>query len=505
MALLSKMALFFWDWQWLTTALVFLLSYHVVNFYRKVSKYPKGPLPLPLVGNLLGLRNEKRLYKKAEEWSRTYGDPFTLWIGEKPMLVLNSHQVVKEAFIDKRHEFAGRFPTKLGALQTQGKHGVLFEDYNPTWKALKKVLLTAVRKYAMSDSLGVLSKDVVDAFVNSLEKGPNTIDSRDPFLFIIFDIIGTSLFGTKFEKEGPELARVKQINQEFNELAPNGLPSDIVPWLGIFYRRRERKVETLFAEFFKKVDILYKRAVESYVPGTIQNFTHSMLAAREEALEQEKSDSQYLTEANMVQVLLDIFGAGTDTSIGELRWLFLTVTRKPEIQAKIQQEIEDHLGQTPPTLKDREKLPYTVACLYETLRFYPVAPLGLPHNTSCDTQAGGKFIPKDTGLLYNIYAVNHDPALWKDPEVFRPERFLDPATGKLNQEGLPSLFTFGLGPRSCPGEKLAHMDMFYVLVRLMQRVSCSVPAGTSSTDIKQLDSSVLLMAGTQDIVLTRRN
>uniref|UniRef100_A0A0K8RLX3 Putative cytochrome n=1 Tax=Ixodes ricinus TaxID=34613 RepID=A0A0K8RLX3_IXORI len=89
----------------------------------------------------------------------------------KPMLMLNSYQVVKEAFIDKRHEFAGRFPTKLGALQTQN-HDIVFEDYNPTWKALRKVALTAVRKYAMSDSVETLCAEVVDAYVDSLEKGP---------------------------------------------------------------------------------------------------------------------------------------------------------------------------------------------------------------------------------------------------------------------------------------------------------------------------------------------
>ncbi|EEC15757.1 cytochrome P450, putative [Ixodes scapularis] len=228
-----------------------------------------------------------------------------------------------------------------------------------------------------------------------------------------------------------------------------------------------------------------------------------MLAAREEALQQEKSDAQYLTEANMVQILIDIFGGATESSIGTMRWLCLTLAQRTDIQTKIQQEIEDNIGSSPPTLKDRERLPYTVACIYETLRVYPVGPLGFPHNTCCDTQAGGKFIPKDTGVLYNIHAVNHDPALWKDPEVFRPERFLDPVTGKLNLEGQPQLLSFGLGPRTCPGEKLGQMDMFYVLVRLLQRVSFGVPDGASCTDIKQLASSVFLMPAVQETVLTR--
>ncbi|KAG0411504.1 hypothetical protein HPB47_011358 [Ixodes persulcatus] len=237
--------------------------------------------------------------------------------------------------------------------------------------------------------------------------------------------------------------------------------------------------------------------------GKIENFTHSMLAARDEAIEQEKNDAQYLTEANMVQIIMDIFGAATDTSLGELQWLCLTMTRKPEIQERIKEEIERNLGQARPGMQDRGKLPYTVACLLETLRMYPIIPLGLPHNTTCNTEVGGQFIPKDTGIFYNIYAMNRDPQLWTEPEVFKPERFLDPVTGKVNQELLPQLMTFGLGPRTCPGEKLAHVDMFYVLVRFMQRVSCSAPAGKSGTPIAAVDSNLILSPAEQDIVLTR--
>uniref|UniRef100_A0A6B0UID9 Putative cytochrome n=1 Tax=Ixodes ricinus TaxID=34613 RepID=A0A6B0UID9_IXORI len=53
MTSLPEKVMFFGDWRWLTTALVFLMSFHVVRFYRKVSKYPKGPFPLPVAGNLL--------------------------------------------------------------------------------------------------------------------------------------------------------------------------------------------------------------------------------------------------------------------------------------------------------------------------------------------------------------------------------------------------------------------------------------------------------------------
>lgn len=503
-ALLEKIVSNASDWRWITTVVVFALSYFLGRFYHRVSKYPKGPFPLPLVGNLLSLRNVKDLHSKATELSKTYGDVFTLWMAHKPMVILNGQAAIREAFLERRHEFAGRFQTKMGELQTQGNHDILFEDYNPRWKALRKVALLAVRKYAVSDSLEKLCADVVDAYVDSLPKGPQVIDSRKPFFYLLYNVIGVSVYGTDLKEGDKDIRRLEAIDRLFLEVAPNGLPSDIAPWLAFLYRGREKKIESLFEEFREIVGKLFTKAEATYVAGKTENFTHAMIAAREEAIREEKGDAEYLTKGNMVQVVLNIFGAATDTSAGELQWLFLMLAKEPSIQEKIQKEIEDTIGSAPPVYRDRARLPYTVACLLEALRFRPIAPLGLPHKASIETKVGDLVIPKDTGILYNVYGVNHDPTMWENPEEFRPERFLDSATGQLRQEAGP-LITFGMGPRTCPGEKLAHADMFYILVRLMQRLSCSAPGKPSDVSLNGSGSSLFLMPEKQDIVLTRRN
>lgn len=503
-ALLEKIVSNASDWRWITTVVVFALSYFLGRFYHRVSKYPKGPFPLPLVGNLLSLRNVKDLHSKATELSKTYGDVFTLWMAHKPMVILNGQAAIREAFLERRHEFAGRFQTKMGELQTQGNHDILFEDYNPRWKALRKVALLAVRKYAVSDSLEKLCADVVDAYVDSLPKGPQVVDSRKPFFYLLYNVIGVSVYGTDLTEGDKDIRRLEALDNLFLEVAPNGLPSDIAPWLAFLYRGREKKIESLFEEFREIVGKLFTKAEATYVAGKTENFTHAMIAAREEAIREEKGDAEYLTKGNMVQVVLNIFGAATDTSAGELQWLFLMLAKEPSIQEKIQKEIDDTIGSAPPVYKDRARLPYTVACLLEALRFRPIAPLGLPHKASIETKAGDLVIPKDTGILYNVYGVNHDPTMWERPEEFRPERFLDSATGQLRQEAGP-LITFGMGPRTCPGEKLAHADMFYILVRLMQRLSCSAPGKPSDVSLNGSGSSLFLMPEKQDIVLTRRN
>ncbi|XP_075741315.1 cytochrome P450 1A4-like isoform X2 [Rhipicephalus microplus] len=425
-------------------------------------------------------------------------------MGSRPMIVLNSYEVIKEGLVEKRHDFAGRFATKLGDIQIRDDHDIVFEDYNATWKALRKVAVTAVRKYAVSESLENLCTEIVDAYVDSLDDEPLTVDARVPIMSIIINVLSVSAFSAKFDAKSPDLNRMMTINRTFTELAPNGLPSDIAPWLGILYRAREKRCEDLFAEIRSIVRRMYAGAIETYQPGKVLNFTHAILSARDEALEQEKNDAEFLTEGNMIQILIDLFGAGTDTSIGELQWLLLKISREPSIQDKIRKEIDDNIGQSPPTMQDIERLPYTMACIMETLRCYPIAPFGLPHKASHDSVIAGIPIPKDTRLMYNAYSVNHDPKLWVDHDVFRPERFLNPVTGTLlSKDRLPPLLSFGLGPRSCLGEKLAKADMFYVIVRLVQRLSISAPEGETGREVVPMGNSFFLFAGRQNVVLTK--
>lgn len=66
MMLKLEKELFLLEWRWLTTGLVFLICYYVARFYNKVSKYPKGPFPLPIVGNLLSKFKQIKTNEKTQ-------------------------------------------------------------------------------------------------------------------------------------------------------------------------------------------------------------------------------------------------------------------------------------------------------------------------------------------------------------------------------------------------------------------------------------------------------
>jgi 3-hydroxyphenylacetate 6-hydroxylase len=110
---------------------------------------------------------------------------------------------------------------------------------------------------------------------------------------------------------------------------------------------------------------------------------------------------------------------------------------------------------------DDQGIPYIVALVKELLRYYTVLRLALPRATIKDIVWEGKKIPAGSVVFLNAWACNMDEAVWKDPEVFRPERWL-----AEEAKDVP-MFTYGLGYRMCAGSLLANREMYTIYLRLL--------------------------------------
>jgi cytochrome P450 len=144
----------------------------------------------------------------------------------------------------------------------------------------------------------------------------------------------------------------------------------------------------------------------------------------------------------------------------------LAMTMYPEVQKKIQDEIDANVGTDRlPTFADRDSLPYLATTLKEVIRWGPTTPLGAPHCVEQDDVHNGYFIPKGSIIMANIWYVNarvracvrtllttlrnrhfmHDPDVYKDPMNFNPDRLI--AQPGKPAEPDPFDFAFGYGRR----------------------------------------------------------
>ncbi|RDA94779.1 hypothetical protein CP533_4221 [Ophiocordyceps camponoti-saundersi (nom. inval.)] len=160
-----------------------------------------------------------------------------------------------------------------------------------------------------------------------------------------------------------------------------------------------------------------------------------------------------------------IYSAGSDSTVLAISCCILALIIFPEVQRKAHEEIDRLVGEHPhrlPCFSDRESLPYIDAMVKESIRWVPITPMGFSHVTTDDLPYDDFVIPKGAYLLPAVWWFLHDPSVYKDPESFQPERFLEP-----RNEPDPSNSAFGYGRRICPGRFFADDSIFLSIVQLL--------------------------------------
>eukprot|EP00927_Polykrikos_kofoidii_P016228 TRINITY_DN17306_c0_g1_i1.p1 TRINITY_DN17306_c0_g1~~TRINITY_DN17306_c0_g1_i1.p1 ORF type:complete len:477 (+),score=84.03 TRINITY_DN17306_c0_g1_i1:103-1533(+) len=196
-------------------------------------------------------------------------------------------------------------------------------------------------------------------------------------------------------------------------------------------------------------------------------------AAKEEGIHIDAD--QMAREANL------FLFAGHDTTSATMAWAFSLLAEHPEVQQRAFEEIAavpaDQMTQE---FLDPRSLPFFSAVLKETLRLRPPAPMVL-RRTKFDEKFGDYEIPAQTDLMLNIWCMLRDGQVFKDPDAFMPQRWLDaePEALKAMQD---HWVPFMVGARSCIGQQFSMMEMRVVLATLLRSFSLE-PA--SQPEVKQ--------------------
>ncbi|KAJ3488147.1 hypothetical protein NLI96_g3052 [Meripilus lineatus] len=166
-----------------------------------------------------------------------------------------------------------------------------------------------------------------------------------------------------------------------------------------------------------------------------------------------------------------LYGAGTETTNAILMTFILAMVRHPEAFRKAQDEIDAVVGHDRlPDLNDRDSLPYLNALITELYRYHPPLPLGIPHTVNKVDIYNGFTLPEGSMVMANIWSMSRNEDVYPEPEVFRPERFLDLTKTELDNID-PKDFTFGFGRRVCPGRWIAEDVVFLLTSRLISTMN----------------------------------
>ena len=214
----------------------------------------------------------------------------------------------------------------------------------------------------------------------------------------------------------------------------------------------------------------------------INDLIGGLLKAREETKNESPEHSKFLVDGNMLGSLEDMFTAGYETTSTTLSWAFAFLLNYPQIQAEIQKQIDEVVGENRlPQLEDSPNLPLVNAFIRETLRVGNTADATLPHYTLQDTTLCGYRIPKDTMVIVDLGAVHMDSQGWDNPREFNPHRHLD-ANGSVVAKQ-DHFLAFSAGRRVCVGEPLAKLELFLFLSIMLHQYSFIPAEGEPLPDL----------------------
>nr|XP_004660165.1 cytochrome P450 1B1 [Jaculus jaculus] len=432
---------------------------------------PPGPFPWPLIGNAAALGRASHL--SFARLARRYGDVFQIRLGTCPVVVLNGESAIHQALVQQGAVFADRPPFASFRVVSGGR-SMAFGHYSERWKSQRRAAHGTLRAFSTRQprsrrqleghALGE-ARELVAALVRR-SAGGAFLDPTQPVLVAVANVMSAVCFGCRYRHDDSEFLELLSHNEEFGRTVGAGSLVDVLPWLRLFpnpVRTTFREFEQLNRNFCNFVLDKFRRHRESLPPGAVPRdmMDALILSAEKKAAAGGSGDGRAgLDLEDVPATVTDIFGASQDTLSTALLWLLILFTRYPDVQARVQAELDRVVGRDRlPCMGDQPNLPYVMAFLYETMRFSSFLPVTIPHATTANTFVLGYYIPKNTVVFVNQWSVNHDPVKWSNPEDFDPARFLD-EDGSINKDLASSVMIFSVGKRRCIGEELAKMLLF---------------------------------------------
>jgi cytochrome P450 len=162
---------------------------------------------------------------------------------------------------------------------------------------------------------------------------------------------------------------------------------------------------------------------------------------------------------------MTLFLAGHETTANALSWIWYLLSQYPEVEKKLQFELDDKLGGRLPTFDDIPHLTYTEMVVAEAMRLYPPA-WGIGRRCVSGQQIGNYTIPANAIVLVSPFVTHRDARFFPDPGRFDPLRWTSEAKESRPQY---AYFPFGGGPRRCAGEAFAWTETILVLATLASR------------------------------------
>lgn len=464
-------------------ALILASFWHFRVRQRNDYKLPPGPLGLPILGNIHQLI-VKNPYEKLSQWADKFGKIYTIDLCTKPAVVINDPKLMRDIF--NTFSSTGKFQTDSMLRISEGPYGVLNSE-GEEWSEQRLFCMKKLKEFGFGnrrmETLILSEAEEVCDWITKAHKKNNgkPLLIQPIFLQSVINTMWTMVSGTRITLGDSKITKLLEtFSKTFQHTMKTGLT--FLPWLK--YVAPELSGYTAYSnacqditEYIQKEFLDHKK---SFLAGAHRDLIDAYI---------EESYKDSLKWKNAIATVVELFLASSETTGSTLTWLLGYLSVNPDIQVKLQEEIDTIIGENQQvSLDHKSRMPYTEAVIMETMRLSSFVPMGVLHRLLEDLEIDNYKFPKGLVLIPNIYHCHNNKDVWTDPERFRPERFLDEQGEKLREHFVP----FQQGKRQCVGEPLAKDMLFIYVTRIFQLFNVSPDKCVKPEDYYEPDLGYVL-------------
>ncbi|GGM34042.1 cytochrome P450 [Longimycelium tulufanense] len=389
----------------------------------------------PLVGHVFSLLRDPHRFMTSLS---VRGDVVCIYLGTLPVYVPTTPELVHQVLATDANKFEkGMLFQRLRPLLGNGL-AVSGGDYYRRQRRLVQPSFQRVRIARYAEIMSELAGELVSSW-----KPEQVVGVDRSMQDLAIAVAGRALFSTDLDtRVTSEIQR--SVPVLLQDGSARALTPKLLEKLPISWNRR-------FDEAIGQLRRMVSELVRTMRTDDVRpdDLLSALISARDEETGESMNDQQVLDE--VVTLLI----AGTQTTALALAWLFHELARHPEVERRLHAEIDEVLGgRRRATFDDLPALTYTRQVANEVLRRY--APWLLMRRTTEEVALDGLVLPADTEVAVSPYTLHHDSRYFPEPNRFDPRRWApDRDAGLPRKAFLP----FGSGLHHCPGHSFAHAEI----------------------------------------------
>ncbi|XP_051180167.1 cytochrome P450 714C3 isoform X1 [Lolium perenne] len=453
----------------------------------------RGPRPTLLFGNTQEMKKIRQDLAPAQKqdtnnyvytlfshllvWTKTYGSVFLYSIGTVDILYISDPAMVK----DMSHCTSSQLGKPI-YLQKSRKplfgEGILISN-GDIWAYERKIIAPELFMEKIKVMIGLIveaSVPLLEAWESMLDNsgGIREIDVDGYMRNFSADVIARACFGSDFATGEEIFSKLRQLQKAISQ-------QDSLVGLSALWKYLPTKSNKEMRELEQEVRLLIldvaRREGSSSSNSTIyMHTTHNDLLRSIVDGAQQCPSYPGTAEDFIVDNCKNMYFGGHETTAITATWCLMLLATHPEWQDRARAEVLDVCcGDTAIDFDVLRRLKTITMVIQETVRLFPPASL-MAREALTDVKLGGLDIPQGTIIQTGIAVVHLDRDIWgQDAGEFRPDRFMNGAAAACKPAHM--YMPFGHGPRSCPGQHLAVVELKVLLVRLLSKYSFSPSPG----------------------------